>query len=311
MTQRGGFLYSIIADVCAFANTNGGTIYIGLSNDPQKPPEGIANPQESIDTLRKTISRLISPPLDVEIDTQETGGKTIVRVQVPRGADRPYAIEDNKIYVRAEAETSLAVRDEIVNLVREGLDARPPETTAYVSPPPAETRGGSQVSGATPVTGSTTPASPAPTSPPPVVPPANDYGDAPRAGVEIINVEQKGEVRHYTMRDLRNGNIVKNVTRSSARRLWHYAITQRETNPVDESKVTWQGDYGLWQSYRRSGETRYDLLKRGASGLHVYYGVTEVGMHGPWQAFLVPEGEEAVGDGVSSENGTENSAGNS
>jgi hypothetical protein len=30
-TQRGGRLYAILADVCAFANTNGGTLYIGIS----------------------------------------------------------------------------------------------------------------------------------------------------------------------------------------------------------------------------------------------------------------------------------------
>jgi hypothetical protein len=122
-------------------------------------------------------------------------------------------------------------------------------------------------------------------------PESSDVAGPPLAGVEIVGVEQKGDSQRYTMHDLRNGNIVKNVTRSSARRLWHYAITQRETNPVDETKVQWQGDYGLWQSYRRAGETRYDLVQRTGSGLRVYYGVTEGGMHGPWQAFLVPEGE--------------------
>ena len=35
-TQRGGKLYAIVADVCAFANTNGGTIYVGLPEDPHK-----------------------------------------------------------------------------------------------------------------------------------------------------------------------------------------------------------------------------------------------------------------------------------
>jgi hypothetical protein len=114
----------------------------------------------------------------------------------------------------------------------------------------------------------------------------------PKAGVEIVGAEQKGDTIHYTMHDLRNGNIVKNVTRSSARRLWHYAITQRETNPVDESKVEWHGDYGLWQRYRRAGEIRYDLVQRTPNGLRVYYGVTEGGMHGPWQGFLIDDEED-------------------
>jgi phage-related protein len=95
------------------------------------------------------------------------------------------------------------------------------------------------------------------------------------------------------VRDLRNGNVVKNVTRSSARRLWHYAISQRESNPVKADKVQWQGDIGLWRRYQKGGETRYDLVQRSKDGrLRVYYGVTDSGMHGPWQAFLGPDEEE-------------------
>jgi hypothetical protein len=275
MTQRGGHQYAVVADVCAFANTNGGTVYVGLPEDKAKPPVGVPNPQEGADQLRDTLSRMITPALEVEIDIQESLGKPVLRIQVPRGADRPYAIEDNKIYVRDETETSLAVRDEIVNLVRQGLGIPAPAK----APPPAEPAHALEK----PPEPLETPATPAESRPP---------GGPPLAGVEIVGTEQKGETRYYTMHDLRNGNIVKNVTRTSARRLWHYAITQLETNPVDEAKVQWQGDYGLWQSYRRAGETRYDLVQRTANGVRVYYGVTEGGMPGPWQAFLVPDTED-------------------
>src|SRR5262249_24591023 len=114
MTSKGGKLYAIIADACAFANTNGGTIYIGLNSDPKKPPLGVPDMQNSLETLVAEISRMIAPRLDVEIDVQETQNKQIIRVQIPAGEEPPYAIEDNKIYVRDEADTSLAVLDEIV-----------------------------------------------------------------------------------------------------------------------------------------------------------------------------------------------------
>ena len=52
---------------------------------------------------------------------------------VPRGDDPPYAVDDNKIYVRDEAETGLAVRDEIVGLVLRGQRTASP--TAPVQTP--------------------------------------------------------------------------------------------------------------------------------------------------------------------------------
>ncbi|GIL13401.1 MAG: hypothetical protein BroJett038_21210 [Chloroflexota bacterium] len=271
MTQKGGKLYAIIADVCAFANTNGGTIYVGVSADKKKPPEGIINPQDSVEILRREISRMLAPTLDVEIDVQETQGKPVIRIQVPSGSDRPYAIEEYKIYVRDEAETSLAVRDEIVNLVRQGViiqqEETQPESEAPLQPP-----------------------LPAPEAPMPEAPPTGIA--PPRAGVEIVGVETRDDTRYYMMRDLRNGNIVKNVTRSSARRLWHYAIKQRESNPVKADKVQWHGDIGLWARYEKLGETRYDLVQRENGQLRVYYGVIESGMLGDWQVFLSPEDDE-------------------
>jgi hypothetical protein len=103
--------------------------------------------------------------------------------------------------------------------------------------------------------------------------------------VEIIGSEQRKGVMYHVMRDLRNGNVVKNVTRSSARRLWHYAITEKESNPVQPDKVEWRGDIGLWKRYKRGGTVRYDLVQRVNGELRVYYGVTDDGMHGPWQVF--------------------------
>ena len=89
------------------------------------------------------------------------------------------------------------------------------------------------------------------------------------------------------MKDLRNGNVVHNVTRSSARKLWRYAITEHESNPVQADKVQWQGDLGVWKSSRRAGKERYDLVQRMPDGqIHVYYGVTEDGIDGAWRMFL-------------------------
>ena len=269
MTRRGGRLYAVIADVVAFANANGGTIYVGVSSNPKTPPTGIDNPKEAIAILRAEIERKITPPLEVTIDVQQTEGKKVVRLAVPRGDDPPYAIDGSKIYVRQETETNLAVRDEIVQLVKRALRQRP-EQAVQPAPPPKEEMPAKKEEAAVEVE-------------PSVVEP-------PKTGVEVTEtVERKGTLYH-TMKDLRNGNEVRNVSRSSARRLWQYAITQKEEHPIQVDKVNWRGDIGLWKKKQRAGKVRYDFVQRDAEGqLHVYYGVTEDGIHGPWREFL--EGE--------------------
>jgi hypothetical protein len=270
VTRRGGMLYAIVADVCAMANTNGGTIYVGVPANSKDPIIGVLGVPKAIEMLNSELEQRLTPPLEVEIDSQETQDKKLIRIQIPKGNDPPYAIDDNKIYVRDEAETTLAVRDEIVRLVQGS-----PQTVEVEAPPAApvsvEPRGDE--------------AEPQPELP-------EQSSDAPKTGVEIIGSEQRKGKLYHMMRDLRNGNIVKNVTRSSARRLWHYAIMEKEKHPVVESKVTWQKDFGLWKRHKRGGAVRYDLVQRMPEGLRVYYGVTEDGMHGPWQAFITDDAEE-------------------
>jgi len=250
-TQRGGRLYAILTDICAFANTNGGTLYVGTSANPKEQSPGVSNPSRVVRTLQEEVERRITPPLGVTVDVQETRGVKVVRVAVPRGDDPPYAIDDNKIYVRSEAETSLAVRDEIVNLVKRAK---------------AE---------------------------PAVVPVEGPVGriEPPRTGVEIVETGERKGTPYHAMRDLRNGNVVKNVTRRSARRLWHYAITQAEEHPVDANKVEWHGDIGLLKRREHSGKARYDLVQREDGKLRVYYGVTEDGIHGEWARLVGLEEE--------------------
>ncbi len=267
MTVRGGRLYSVLADICAFANTNGGTLYIGISADPRKKVAGLTSPDQSREQLSKEISNRISPPLHCTLDIQTAAGKQVLRVLVPGGEDPPYVVDQYKIYVRAESETSLAVRDEIVELVvRGGRERTPavesrPQTAVEDAVPPAAIE-----SRAPEVT-------------------------APRTGVEIVSMEDRNGSRYYAMRDLRNGNVVNNVTRKSARRLWHYAITRHDKLPTDIKKavVQWQGDLGVLREYKQGKRERFDLIERTGDGFRYYYGVTEDGIHGAWKSLVGAE----------------------
>ncbi len=110
--------------------------------------------------------------------------------------------------------------------------------------------------------------------------------DPPGTGVQIVETEERKGTRYHAMKDLRNGNVVRNVTRSSARKLWRYAITEHESSPVKEDEVRWQGNLGVWKSSKRAGKLRFDLVQRMPDGqIHVYYGVTEDGIDGAWRVF--------------------------
>lgn len=264
LTIRGGTLYAIIADVCAFANANGGTLYIGLTSDPRRQPVGIPSPEQAITQLDNEIDNRISPPLQCNLDIHETGGKKIIRVLVPRGDDPPYAVDDNKIYVRDEAETGLAVRDEIVGLVLRGKQQTLPAAVQLAISAPEASE--------------------------PVEPDVNIAAAdvSPRTGVEIVAVEEREGGRYYTMRDLRNGMVVKNVTRTSARRLWHYAITEFNKLPSDlvHADIHWMGNLGLIRCHQQGKCERYDLLQRTPQGIRYFFGVTDDGIHGPWKTLV-------------------------
>lgn len=273
MSRRGGHLYAILCDICAFANTNGGTIFVGLSDNAKDLVAGVSKPAEAIKIIRTDLEKKITPPLDIEIDEHPTQGKKVLEISVPMGQDSPYVIDDYKIYVRDETDTNLAVRDEIVALVKRSLtdktDTEPPANDAPQAVADVELDLFNQ----------------------------DNVSPEPKTGVEIVLTESRKGKNFYSLRDLRNGNIVHNVTRQSARKLWQYALTEHETNTVDRAKIDWQGDIGLWKKYKRGGQTRYDLVQVDSDNLlHVYYGVTEDGIHGPWQKLFDHIGEN--GDGA-------------
>ncbi len=318
-SQRGGRIMAILADVCAFANTSGGTIYLGASARKGRP-KGLPKPSLVLQEVQDAMEARLTPPLDVKIEGLKSHGVNLLRVSVPRGDERPYCLDGSKFYVRDDGDTNLAVRDEIVALVMETL-AGDPDFVPKGGPTSGSTQGEkaseskdakesaankkrrpsrrkrSSKDESRPQSESESPketSSPAQTSAK-----ATDAGDAsphtitpgdafylPQIGVEIVEVADRKGVNYYGIQDLRNGRVVKNVTRKSARRLWEYAISQYEDHPVAKAKVEWKGDVGLIVASKRAGKIRYDLALRENGQVRVFYGVTDDGMEGAWAQFV-------------------------
>ena len=54
-------------DICAFTNTNGGTIYVGVPADPHKAPIGVSAPKSAMDAIRKAVQKQITPPIEITL----------------------------------------------------------------------------------------------------------------------------------------------------------------------------------------------------------------------------------------------------
>ncbi len=326
MTRQGGRLYTILSDVVAFANTHGGTVYLGAGMN-QGPPLGVENVDEAIVELRREIESKVVPPLEVEIDALETQDRQVVRIRVPEGRDKPYCLDDSRIYLRLESDTVQAVRDEIVRLVRRALVERGElvEPVKQPSPAPAEAgkgrgrgrRGGEgKQPSAEPPAAPAAAAAPAPEEPAngeplPVASEPEPSQQAPKVGVQIVDVRERGGIRYYTIRDLRNGASVQNVTLKSARRLWRYAISQHEQAAPKADAIQWVGDAGLVKAEKRAGKQRYDFAQRLPDGsVAIYYGVTEEGCEDPWRQFLVGQDQDDGGDAADGGNGNGDGDGN-
>jgi hypothetical protein len=255
----------ILADICAFLNTNGGSIFTGVTPGRSFNPPGISNSTQAINSLIKEVEDRISPPVKLTIDIQKFKNKDIIRILIPRGDESPYALDENQIFIRDESETNLAVRDEIVTLVERHMNSRIP---AFENIPAVETT-------------------------------QNSYGieketlslpDSidPKTGVEITDSVIRGGKTFYTMRDLRNGNTVKNVTQASARRLWHYAISKYDTiskGPLS-NEIKWKGNYGLLTRYKQGQNDHYDFILKNNDDYRYFFGVTLDGIEGEWRQFL-------------------------
>lgn len=303
-SQRGGKLTAILGDLCAFANTAGGTVFVG-ANPRKDQPKGLENAKEVEEEIRTALDERLTPPLPVKFDLLQSNGVNVLRLRVPKGDNRPYCLDDNKFYVRDETETSLAVRDEIVALIQEVLTETSTGKTADNSnnrssnnpnnrrnnrdrrPPQNQSSNGGNGGN-----GGNSGANGAVVIPTIEAKGESDPTDAfylPQVGVEIVESEDRNGRKYHSIRDLRNGHIITNVTRKGARKLWNYAIQQHEDKPVRADKIEWKGDIGVVRSENRAGKMRFDLALREGEQIRVFYGVTDEGMEGAWEIFVPDE----------------------
>ncbi|MFH1860501.1 MAG: RNA-binding domain-containing protein [bacterium] len=100
--------------VVSFANTDGGQIIIGVSEDSSML--GVTN----VDSLMLKIDDIAfnrcEPPITVLQETLVIEGKTLVIVNVPKGDQRPYRTQDGRYYIRSSNRCRQASREELLRM---------------------------------------------------------------------------------------------------------------------------------------------------------------------------------------------------
>src|SRR4051794_17264854 len=132
----------ILRDIVAFANSSGGQIFLGVSASEKRPIAGLENARTIVTELSRDIAAQITPPVEVTFEELVSDGKPVVVLQVTEGAHKPHAVAPGGIFVRRDAESAQATRDEIVQMVTGAAAATPVmPTSTPVVPAPAQTNG--------------------------------------------------------------------------------------------------------------------------------------------------------------------------
>ncbi len=103
----------LAGEIVSFANTEGGTIIIGVSDDGKIKGISIENMEERIMNICRNncIPNIIPIYEEIAMD-----GNRIAVITIPKGANKPYYTVDNKYYIRVGTTKRIASREELMRL---------------------------------------------------------------------------------------------------------------------------------------------------------------------------------------------------
>ena len=123
MEYKSVYVPELRKDIVAFANTEGGTLYIGISDDGTVV--GIEDLDDTMLRLAGSLKDSIAPDIMpfVQIRAIEKDGKTVISVEVAVGSAKPYYLRDKGlkptgVYVRrgtaSQPLSEAGIRDMVV-----------------------------------------------------------------------------------------------------------------------------------------------------------------------------------------------------
>ena len=100
--------------VCAFLNSRGGTLVVGV--DERGEALGADASDAALQDIQQHLVERVSPKALWSVSLEDLGGRPVIAVDVPQGAEPPYVYGDN-IYVRTGVVVKAASGAEITGLI--------------------------------------------------------------------------------------------------------------------------------------------------------------------------------------------------
>jgi ATP-dependent DNA helicase RecG len=96
---------SLASEMAAFANTNGGTIFIGVADDGSTPGLSGQDVARINQLISNAASQLVRSPLAVQTENVALeNGRIVIVLTVPKGIDKPYFDKNGVIWLKAGAD---------------------------------------------------------------------------------------------------------------------------------------------------------------------------------------------------------------
>lgn len=96
---------SLASEMAAFANTDGGTIFIGVADDGSTPGLSQQDVARINQLISNAASQLVRSPLAVQTENVALGnGRIVIVLAVPKGIDKPYFDKNGVIWLKAGAD---------------------------------------------------------------------------------------------------------------------------------------------------------------------------------------------------------------
>ena len=112
---------SILRTVTAFANSNDGTIFVGVANNGQVVGIDVSSLEDKdrfVTSLQNAIRDRIRPTPFIDAGFEDTDGRTVAVIFVPRG-DQPLYCCDGRPYLRKGPQSVAGNGDEVARTVLE------------------------------------------------------------------------------------------------------------------------------------------------------------------------------------------------